>query len=76
MIGWVAKAVAYRNAKRAGGAEVSSTDNTVADKQTVEAAVKAGEVDGAEKPVDGVNGSPASEPTPNTDGIDPKPADT
>ncbi|QRV93827.1 mitogen activated protein kinase kinase [Ceratobasidium sp. AG-Ba] len=44
MAGWVAKAVAYREAKRAAGTEVSSSDDTVPDRATVEAAVKAGEV--------------------------------
>ncbi|KAG8732013.1 hypothetical protein FRC12_019477, partial [Ceratobasidium sp. 428] len=44
MPGWVIQAVAYRDAKRKEGVEVSSSDDTVPDRATVEAAVKAGEV--------------------------------
>ncbi|KAG9093795.1 hypothetical protein FRC07_011415 [Ceratobasidium sp. 392] len=44
MPAWVASAVAYRDAKREQGAEVSSSDATVPDRATVEAAVNAGEV--------------------------------
>ncbi|CAE6402343.1 unnamed protein product [Rhizoctonia solani] len=55
MSGWVQKAVEFRRAKRAAGAEVSSSDDRVPDKQTVEAAVKAGDVVAAE------NGAPAPE---------------
>ncbi|KAJ1304680.1 hypothetical protein OPQ81_005819 [Rhizoctonia solani] len=50
MSGWVRTAVEYRSAKRAAGAEVSSSDARVLDKQIVEAAVKAGGV--AEKPAE------------------------
>lgn len=73
MAGWVVKAVEYRKAKRATGAEVSSSDDRVPDKQTIEAAVKAGDVvtDAKPAPADGMapappaeNGAPDIDPTP------------
>ncbi|KAG8694340.1 hypothetical protein FRC11_002262, partial [Ceratobasidium sp. 423] len=66
MAGWVVKAVEYRKAKRAAGAEVSSSDARVPDKQTVEAAVKAGDVVTKGKPaVDGKTPAlPAETPAP------------
>ncbi|CAE6417099.1 unnamed protein product [Rhizoctonia solani] len=52
MAGWVQTAIEFRKAKRAAGAEVSSSDDRVPDKQTVEAAVKAGDVVVDVKPTD------------------------
>lgn len=60
MPSWVASAVAYRDAKRSGGAEVSSSEDKVPDRATVEAAVKAGEVVAAPEGVDGAK--PADKP--------------
>ncbi|KEP48436.1 putative PBS2-tyrosine kinase of the MAP kinase kinase family protein [Rhizoctonia solani 123E] len=44
MSGWVLSAVQFRKAKRAAGVDVSSSDDRVPDKKTVEAAVNAGSV--------------------------------
>ncbi|KAL5631342.1 hypothetical protein ACGC1H_007010 [Rhizoctonia solani] len=72
MPGWVLSAVQYRKAKRATGAEVSSSDDRVPDKKTVEAAVNAGEV---VPPAE--DGTPAeTKPTENGPDIDPQPTPT
>ncbi|KAG8745206.1 hypothetical protein FRC10_008518 [Ceratobasidium sp. 414] len=56
MPSWVTAAVAYRDAKRTEGSKVSSSEDAVPDRATVEAAIKAGKVvmvpEGA--PVNGV----------------------
>ncbi|KAF8608940.1 kinase-like protein [Ceratobasidium sp. AG-I] len=57
MPAWVAGAIAYRDAKRAAGTKVSSSDDKVPDRATVDAAVEAGKVvpapEGEKPAVDG-----------------------
>ncbi|KAG8681129.1 hypothetical protein FRC08_015821, partial [Ceratobasidium sp. 394] len=67
MPGWVAAAVAYRDAKRMQGGEISSSEDTVPDRATVEAAVKAGKVITVPENAP-VNGVAPTEPSPN--GVD------
>ncbi|CEL60804.1 mitogen-activated protein kinase kinase [Rhizoctonia solani AG-1 IB] len=65
MAAWVEEAIAFRKAKRAAGAEVSSSDDRVPDKKTVEAAVKAGDVVADGNPTDA---KPAEDVKPTEDG--------
>ncbi|KAG9103465.1 hypothetical protein FRC06_010573 [Ceratobasidium sp. 370] len=69
MPGWVTAAVAYRDAKRAEGSKVSSSEAGVPDRATVGAAVKAGKVVTAPEsaPVNGV--APAELASNGVDGL-------
>lgn len=62
---WVAGAVAYRNAKRSAGANVSSSEDQVPDRATLDAAVEAGHVVSVPK----VEKPMVDDAKPETDGV-------